>query len=114
MGKARLLAKLEAPAGSKGEIENEFRYFSLPEAVPLRTGQIYRLTMTTAAGDGDHFHNPGSFDGLPPVVHTDAEVIRAVLVRDRHSEAIPAFADMHEDYAAFRLPVGPTLKFKPH
>ena len=114
LGKARLLAKIEAPAGSKGKIENEFRYFSLPEAVPLRTGQIYRLTMTTAAGDGDHFHDPGSFDGLPPVVHTDAEVIRAVLVRDHHSEAIPAFADMHEDYAAFRLPVGPTLKFIPH
>ena len=111
-GKAKLLAKIEAHAGSKGTIENEFRYFSLPEAVPLRAGQIYRLTMSTAVGDGDHFHDPGSFDGLPPVVHRDVEVIRAVLVRDRHSEAIPAFADMHQDYAAFRLPVGPTLKFK--
>ena len=70
--------------------------------------------MTTAVGDGDHFHDPGSFDGLSPVVHSDVEVVRAVLVRDRHSEAIPAFADMHEDYAAFRLPVGPTLKFKPN
>lgn len=110
-GKARILAKLDIPEGSQGTLENEFRYFSLPEAVPLHTGQTYRLTMTTAPGDGDHFHDPGSFDGLPPVVHRDVEVVRAVLVRDRHSEAIPAFADMHEDYAAFRLPVGPTLKF---
>lgn len=112
-GEARLLAKLDVPAGAKGAIEDEFRYFSLPDAVPLSKGETYRLTMSTAAGDGDHFHDPSSFDGQPPVVNTDVEVVRAVLVRDGRSGAIPAFADMHEDYAAFRLPVGPTLKFKP-
>jgi hypothetical protein len=110
---AHVLAQLDIPAGSSGEFENEFRYFYLPESVPLCKGQTYRLTMSTTASDGDHFHDPTSFDGLPPILHPDVEVVRAVLIRDGHLGPIPAFADMHKDHAAFRLPVGPTLKFEP-
>lgn len=112
-GEAGLLAKLDVPAGSKGEYENEFRYFSLPDAVSLSKGHTYRLTMSTGACDGDQFHDPTSFDGLSPVIHPEVEVVRAVLSRDGRVGAIPAFADMHEDFSAHRLPVGPTLKFEP-
>jgi len=112
-GETKVLAELELPAGNQGEWENEFRYFTLPESVSLQKGAVYRLTMSTTAGDGDQFHDPAAFDGLPPVIHPTVEVIRSVLIRDSHSLAVPAFSDMSETYSAYRFPVGPTLKFKP-
>lgn len=112
-GEENLTARLEVPAGNSGEWDNEFRYFPLPTQVSLMEGRKYRITMSTAAGDGDQFRDPVSFDGLSPLVHPAVEVIRAVLITDGgHVDAIPGFADMSESYSAHRLPVGPTLKFE--
>lgn len=110
-GSVTLIAKLEMPTGNPGEWENEFRYLPLPEPLSLEAGRVYRLTMTTSAGDGDHFRDPVAFDGLSPLVNPAVEIIRSVLVRESGTTPIPAFADMHEDYSAHRLPVGPTLRF---
>ncbi len=110
-GEVKQIAHLDLPAGNQGEWENEFRYVALPEPVSLRKGSVYRITMSTSAGDGDHYHDPAAFDGLSPVIHPAVEVIRSVLLRDAQSAAIPAFSDMDEAYSQYRLPVGPTLKF---
>lgn len=112
-GASRLLGQVEALPGNSGEWENEFRYFPLSEPLELRQGKVYRLTMSTSPGDGDHFRDPAAHDGLSPMVHPGVEVIRSVLIRDDRVAAIPAFADLHEAYHAFRVPVGPTLRFKP-
>jgi hypothetical protein len=42
------------------------------------------------------------------------KIIRSVMVRDEvnQRDAIPAFSDLSDEYSQFRLPVGPTLKFK--
>ena len=112
-GGVKLVVRLDLPVGSKGEWENEFRYFPLPASVLLSKGKVYRLTMSTSAGDGDHFHDPAGFDGLPPLIHPTVEVLRSVLIRNddqRLPVAIPAFADMNEAYSAHRFPVGPTLR----
>ena len=105
------VAQLEMPAGNPGEWENEFRYLPLPEPISLEKGKVYRLTMSTSAGDGDQFRDPAAFDGLSPLVHPGVEILRSVLVREDRATAIPAFADMDEAYSAHRLPVGPTLRF---
>ena len=96
-------------------MEGEFRYIRLARKVKLIKGQHYLLTMSTTAGDGDHFHDPASFDGLSPLVCPSIEVVRSVLLRGNDPNApepIPAFADLAEDYSKHRLPVGPTLKFE--
>ena len=112
-GAATSIAQVEAPAGNSGEWENEFRYFPLPQTLPLQKNKVYRLTMTTSAGDGDHLRDPAAFDGLSPLIHPAVEIIRSVLIRDDQPAAIPAFADMNEAYSAHRVPVGPTFKFEP-
>ena len=106
------IAQMEMPVGNPGEWENEFRYLALPEPRSLRKGKVYRLTMSTSPGDGDPFRDPVAFDGLSPLVHPAAQIIRSVLVRENQAIFIPAFADMDEPYWAHRLPVGPTLKFE--
>ena len=52
--------------GSPGELDGEFRYLELDRPVKLPKGTRYLLTMTTKAGDGDHFHDPAAYDGLSP------------------------------------------------
>lgn len=110
-GEVRSIAQVEIPAGNAGEWENEFRYLPLPQVLTLQEKRVYRITMSTAAGDGDHFRDPAAFDGLPPLIHPAVDVIRSVLVRDGQVLAIPAFADMNESYWSHRIPVGPTVKF---
>ena len=114
-GGVRVVAHLDLPIGSKGELENEFRYFPLPDSVSLQQSHVYRLTMSTTAGDGDQFHDPYGFDGLSPLIHPMVKVIRSVLIRNgrQHEPAlIPAFADMDDAYSAHRVPVGPTLRIE--
>jgi arylsulfatase A len=111
-GVTKLIAQLDVSSGNLGEWEKEFRYLPLSSPVSLQKGKLYRLTMSTQAGDGDHFRDPVGFDGLSPVIHPAVEVIRAVLVRDDRVEPISSFSDMHADHMSFRLPVGPTLKFQ--
>ena len=70
--------------------------------------------MSTQANDGDHFHDPVSFDGLSPLTHPLVRIIRSIYLRNGNSvqpEMVPAFSDLHPDYSSHRLPVGPTLKF---
>ncbi len=112
-GAVTSVVQLEVTAGNAGEWENEFRYLPLPKPFSLKKGRIYRLTLSTSAGDGDYFRDPAAFDGLSPLVHPAAEVIRSVLVRESRVTAIPGFGDMSESYSAHRLPVGPTLRFAP-
>ena len=100
------------PAGNPGEWENEFRYLALPAPTCLKEGRVYRLTMSTSAGDGDHFRDPVAFDGLSPQIHPSVEIIRSVLVRGTKASAIPGTGDMNASYSAHRLPVGPTLRFE--
>ncbi len=112
---AKLLAHKDVPVGSAGVLENQFRYLPLATGVFLEKGRLYWLTMSTSAGDGDHFHDPVAFDGLSPVIHPVVDIVRGVLIRNNHVNrpiAIPAFADMNADYSEYRLPVGPTLKFE--
>jgi arylsulfatase A-like enzyme len=114
-GPAKLIAKAETSPQRQGKLEGEFRYIQVGDKVTLTKGQRYLLTMSTAAGDGDHFHDPASFDGLSPLVCPSIEVVRSVLLRGdapNASEAIPAFSDLSEAYSKHRLPVGPTLKFQ--
>ena len=112
---AQLIASAETSPQKQGKLEGEFRYIRLARKVKLIKGQHYLLTMSTTAGDGDHFHDPASFDGLSPLVCPSIEVVRSVLLRGNDPnalEAIPAFADLAEAYSRHRLPVGPTLKFE--
>jgi hypothetical protein len=113
IGKAVSVASLEMPSGNPGEWEKEFRYLPLPPPVSLEKGKMYRLTMSTSAGDGDHFRDPASYDGLSPLTHPAVEILRSVLIREGEWDviALPAFGDMSDSYSAHRLPVGPTLKF---
>ena len=114
-GPAKLVASAEASPQRQGKLEGEFRYIQVGDKVKLLQGQRYLLTMSTAAGDGDHFHDPASYDGLSPLVCPSIEVVRSVLLRgdDPNAlEAIPAFSDLKEDHSRHRLPVGPTLKFQ--
>ena len=113
-GSTQELAEVHLTAGNPGLLENEFRYLELTAPVVLKKNTTYLITMSTEAGDGDHFHDPVSFDGLSPLLSNSIEVIRSVMVRDDVSarDAIPAFSDMDDAYHAHRLPVGPTLKFQ--
>ena len=106
---------VELQDGNPGELVGEFRYLKLNQPAFLTKGEKYLLTMTTRAGDGDHFHDPASFDGLSPLIHPKVRIIRSFLFRDgemNRGMAIPSFADLRADHASFRIPVGPTLRFK--
>ena len=73
------------------------------------------LTMSTRAGDKDHFHDHVAFDGLSPIVNPMVSIIRSVMLKhDYPNQIFPidSFADLHSGYSLHRLPVGPTLKFK--
>jgi hypothetical protein len=73
------------------------------------------LTMTTQAGDGDHFHDDVAFDGLSPLVNPVVTIVRSVMRKENNPNQIfpiPSFADLHPDYSLYRLPVGPTLRFQ--
>ena len=108
------LAEVDFGPENKGVLEGEFRYIKLERTVNLKTGLRYRLTMSTQANDGDHFHDPVSFDGLSPLTHPLVRIIRSIYLRNGNSvqpEMVPAFSDLHPDYSSHRLPVGPTLKF---
>ena len=108
------ITRMEITPEKPGEWENEFRYLPLPSPVSLRKNRTYRLTMSTSAGDGDQFRDPAAFDGLSPLTHPSVEIIRSVQIREGQINALPGFADMHASYYAYRLPVGPTLKFGKH
>ncbi len=114
-GKASAIARIDLSPKSAGDLEGEFRYAALDSSVTLKKEMKYLLTLSTKSGDGDSFHDPVSFDGLSPLVSGSISVLRAVLVRDgdiNRRGAIPGFADMSETFHQYRLPVGPTLKFK--
>ena len=101
--------------GSPGELDGEFRYLKLGQEIQMQKGIRYLVTMTTKAGDGDHFHDPVAYDGLSPVINPGVRIIRNLLFRNENigqALAIPSFADLHSEFSAFRIPVGPTIRFK--
>lgn len=107
------LARVAFAAGSSTPRENAFHFKPLEQPVVLVEGAKYLLLQTTGAFDGDPFRDPVSHDGLSPLIHPEFRVERSVLVREgnlRDIHSIPAFADVHDAYSRFRLPVGPTLK----
>ena len=109
------LARITLPEGARAELDGAFRYLPLAKPVSLQPNQRYALLSSTRTGDGDHFKTPASFDGLSPLVHPDVEIIRSLLIRHGNlaqPQPIPAFSDLSPDYSRYRLPVGPTLKFK--
>ena len=109
------LARATLPEGTRAELDGAFRYIALPEPIVLETGKRYALLATTRTGDGDHFKSPDSFDGLSPLVHSEIKIIRSLLIRNgdlHHPEPIPSFSDLSPDHSRYRLPVGPTLRFK--
>tara|TARA_Y100000588_G_scaffold313036_1_gene339969 strand:+ start:174 stop:2282 length:2109 start_codon:yes stop_codon:yes gene_type:complete len=110
-----IVTLVEMEPGTPGELDGEFRYIKLNQEVELRKGIRYLLTMTTQAGDGDYFHDPVAFDGLSPIINPSVKIIRNLLFRKEDGKsisAIPSFADLHLDYSAFRIPVGPTIRFQ--
>ena len=113
-GAAKGLARVTLKGSKPGELENEFRYMSIEKTVILKKDHCYLLLMSTTADDGDSFHDPASYDGLSPLVTPSVKIIRSIMVRGdvNQRDAIPAFSDLSEEYSQFRLPVGPTLKFK--
>ena len=110
------IARIEIAAGEAGELHNSFRYFPLKKTVTLSDNSDYVLLMSTRAADGDQFHDPAAFDGLPPLIHPDVHVERSVLIRRQNTgqrTRIPAFEDLNDSYSRYRAPVGPTLRFGP-
>ena len=109
------ISRVTLPEGTRAELDGAFRYVVLPKPIILQPGKRYALLATTRTGDGDHFKSPDSFDGLSPLVHPEIEIIRGLLIRNgdfNHLHPIPAFSDLSLDHSRYRLPVGPTLKFK--
>ncbi len=109
------IAAIQITPKKQGLLEGEFRYLELRKPVSLNIGSIFILTMTTNAGDGDHFHDIASFDGLSPIINPSVTILKSVMFRNmimHQPFQIPSFADLHPDYSTHRLPVGPTLKFK--
>ena len=108
------IARIEIAAGEAGQLHNSFRYFPLKKPVTLSENTVYVLLMSTRAADGDQFHDPVAFDGLPPLIHPDVHIERSVLVRPGNTgnkTGIPAFEDMSDSFSRLRAPVGPTLRF---
>ena len=113
-GDAKGLVRVALKGSKPGELENEFRYMPIETTVTLNKDHSYLLLMSTTADDGDTFHDPASYDGLSPLVTPSVKIIRSIMVRGdvNQRDAIPAFSDLSDEYSQFRLPVGPTLKFK--
>lgn len=108
------IARININAGQAGVLHNSFRYFPLEKPVKVKKNEKYLLLMSTRAGDGDSFHDPVAFDGLPPLIHPDVDVQRSVLIRPespRNTTQIPAFEDLEDSFYRHRAPVGPTLRF---
>ena len=106
---------IEIGPHNQGILEEEFRYILLEQSVYLSADIHFMLTMTTTAQDGDHFHDPVSFDGLSPLTNPKVKILRNVMFQNNFMQqplAIPSFADLDPQYSTFRIPVGPTLKFK--
>ena len=109
------LVRAVIPEGTKAELDGAFRYIALQAPLTLKPGVSYALIASTTAEDGDQFKSPYAFDGLSPIVHPDVRIIRSLLIRNgdlAQCHSIPAFSDLTPDYSRYRLPVGPTLKFK--
>ena len=108
------IVRVAMEPGTPGFLEGEFRYLKLENPIPIRGNSKFLITMSTRSGDGDHFHDPVSFDGLSPIINPKVKILRCLLYRkeEMQPEFIPGFADLHEDYHKFRIPVGPTLKFR--
>jgi hypothetical protein len=109
------IAGIQITPKKQGLLEGEFRYFQLKNPVHITIGSNFILTMSTTAGDGDHFHDDASFDGLSPIINPSVTILKSVMFRNMNMNQplqISSFADLHPDYSAHRFPVGPTLKFK--
>jgi len=109
------ISSVQVSPGKQGSLDGEFRYFELETPIQLSNDFHYMLTMTTQAGDGDHFHDDVSFDGLSPLVNPLVTIVRSVMLKENNPNQIfpiPSFADLHPDYSLYRLPVGPTLRFQ--
>lgn len=107
------LARCQLNSGTPGELLNSFRYARLPKPVQLEEGVTYVLLMSSRVGDGDHFRDPVSFDGLSPQINPDIVVQRSLLLREGSLSGhidLPAFEDLTDSYSRFRLPVGPALQ----
>ena len=106
------MVSLQLTPGNSGELVGEFRYFKLTRPIKLFKDTRYSLTMSSKAGDGDHFHDPAAFDGLSPLINPNVRIIRSLFLRKNEGESslpIPAFADLHPDYFESRIPVGPSM-----
>ena len=110
----RELRRIDVSPGQAGLAEGAFRYFTLESRLLLAPKTRYVLTMSTRAADGDPFHDPASFDGLPPLVHPEIQIERSLFIPDHRSTpvlSIPTFEDLSESYSRYRLPVGPSMRF---
>ncbi len=106
---------IEIGPKNQGVLENEFRYVILAKPVILSADSKFMITMSTRNQDGDHFHDPVSFDGISALLNPKVKILRSVFFKNdmmEQSLEIPSFADMHPQYLTFRIPVGPTLKFE--
>jgi hypothetical protein len=109
------IAEIQIGPKHKSILEGEFRYGLLKTPVSLQGNSQFLLTMSTTAGDGDHFHDPASFDGLSPLVNPKVKILGNFMIKNNfmeYEQEIPSFADLDPQYSNFRIPVGPTLKFK--
>ncbi|MDA8775511.1 arylsulfatase [Opitutales bacterium] len=109
------IAEIQIGLKHKSILEGEFRYGLLKTPVSLKGNSQFLLTMSTTAGDGDHFHDPASFDGLSPLVNPKVKILGNFMIKNNfmeYEQEIPSFADLDPQYSNFRIPVGPTLKFK--
>ena len=71
--------------------------------------------MSTSTGDGDQFHDDVAFDGLSPVINPTVTVIKSLMFKNEYPNqilSIPSFADLDSNYSLYRVPVGPTLRFR--
>ena len=101
--------------GKTGELDGEFRFLKLDQPIRLTRGSRYVVTMDSMTGDGDHFHDPVSFDGISPLVNPSVRIIRSVMFRNNQFDRaypLPSFTDLDPDYSSYRLPVGPTIQFE--
>jgi hypothetical protein len=101
--------------GKTGELDGEFRFLKLDQPIKLKRGSRYVVTMDSMTGDGDYFHDPVSFDGISPLVNPSVRIIRSVMFRNNQFDRgypLPSFTDLDPDYSSYRLPVGPTIRFK--
>ena len=109
--KGKVIAEVKLTPDLPGDLISEFRYLPLEESVKLKPGPVYRLTMTTRNRDGDHIHDPASYDGLSPIIHPLVRIQRSVFLKGGKEASIPTWFDASADYWRHRLPVGPALRF---